>query len=119
MSAILVRVRSSEKNPGIDPLGFCLFLLQCSIYGSLGWFKVGIFRQGQSASAVQEHLLRRVSLQCLVLWTLLLAVSPAQRLSLQPTFVFIGMIRAFHYFLLFALVCESGEEQMADLADGK
>jgi hypothetical protein len=105
ISAKIVALYSLKASSGMDALGVCLLLLQCSGYFALARVNVGTFRQSESPSILQEHLLQRVSIQSFCLWTVLLAVSRVQHLTLDTTFLTMGTLRAFHYFLLFTLVC--------------
>ncbi len=104
VSSILVRFHTSPDSSRITALSSCMLLLQCLLYCALGQVKLAMLCESQSTSVLRDNLLRKVSIYAFALWTLLLAVSHTQNLSVYPTFLIMGMTRAFHYFVLFTLV---------------
>ena len=105
ISARIILSYASEASFKINVSGIYLFLLQCSVYCALLRINVAIVGQSHAPSSPWEHILRRVSLQSFVFWTVLLAVPGARHLKIHATFLIIGTIRAVYYFLLFTLVC--------------
>jgi hypothetical protein len=103
-SAALIRFYASPETPWISTFSTCSFLLQCLLYCGLA--RVNMEKTCQSTSYLhdQDRRLRKVSTYSFAFWTFLLAASHSPRSSLQPAFLIIGLIRAFHYSLLFTLV---------------
>jgi hypothetical protein len=102
-SSALVRFSASPETPWISTFGTCSFLLQCLLYCGLARVNMGTICQSTSYLHDQDRRLRKVSTYSFAFWTFLAAFH-SPRPSLQPAFLIIGLIRAFHYSLLFTLV---------------
>jgi hypothetical protein len=103
-SSALIRFSASPEQSWINTFSTCSVLLQCLLYCAFARVNMGKVCQSQSTSYLKACLLRGISTYSFAFWTLLLAVSHIPKPSLQPIFLIMGLIRVFHYFLLFSLV---------------